>query len=80
MVKPEPKVIDCNPSDGSQISHFIRSLDRQQQVLLLLEGLPLSFDQVTVTMINMFISSAVGKIQRLRKEMLREVEAQWLSK
>ena len=74
------KLIACNPSDGTQISHFISSLDRQQKIILLLGDFPLLFDGVTVTMINRFISSAVGKIHRLRKEMLRELEAPWLPK
>ena len=74
------KLLACNPSDGKQISHFISSLDRQQKIILLLGGFPLPFDGVTVTMINRFISSAVGKIHRLRKEMLRELEAPWLPK
>ena len=76
------KVIASNPSDGTQVSHFISSLDRQQKIILLLGGFPLPFDGViiTVTMINRFISSAVGKIHRLRKEMLRELEAPWLPK
>ena len=30
------KVIACNPSDGTQISHFFSSLDREQKILLLL--------------------------------------------
>ena len=57
------KLIACNPSDGTRISHFISNLDRQQKIILLLGGFPLPFDEVTVTMINRFISSAVGKIQ-----------------
>ena len=74
------KLIACNPSDGTQISHFISSLDRQQKIILLLEGFPLPFDGVNFTMINRFISSAVGKMHQLRKEMLRELEAPWLPK
>ena len=30
------KVIACNPSDGTQMSHFFSSLDREQKILLLL--------------------------------------------
>ena len=62
------KLIACNPSDGTQISHFISGLDRQEKIILLLGGFPLPFDGVAVTMINRFISSAVGKIHRLRKK------------
>ena len=74
------KIIACNPSDGTQISNFISSLDRQQKIILLSGGFPLPFDGVTVTMINRFISSAVGKIHRLRKGMLHELEVPWLPK
>ena len=72
------KVIACNPSDGMQISHFFNSLDREQKILLLLGGLHLHFDQATVNVVKKFISSAIVKIHRLRKEMLRELEAPWL--
>ena len=65
----------CNPSNGTQISHFISSLDREQKILLLLRVLHLHFDQVTVIMINRFMSSAAGKIHRLKKGMVRELEA-----
>ena len=41
-------------------------------------GIHLPFDQVTVYVVKRFISSAIGKIYRLRKEMLRELEAPWL--
>ena len=71
------KIIACNLSDETQISHFISSLDRQHKVVLLSGSYP---DGVTVTMINRFISSAVGKIHRLRKEMFRELKAPRLSK
>ena len=72
------KVIACNPFDGMKISHFFNSLDREQKILLLLGGLNLLFDQATVNVVKRFISSAIGKIHRLRKEMLRELEAPWL--
>ena len=59
---------------------FFSSLDREQKILLLLGegGLHLPFDQVTVTMVKRFVPSAIGKIHRLRKEMLCELEALWL--
>ena len=59
------KVIACNSSDGTQMSHFFSSLDREQKILLLLGSLHLPFDQVTVTMVKRFMSSAIGKIHRL---------------
>ena len=72
------KVIACNPSDKTHISHFFSSFDREQRILLLLGGLHLPYDQVTVNVVKRFISSAIGKIHRLRKEVLRELEAPWL--
>ena len=33
---PSQKLTACNPSDGTQTSHFISSLDRQQKIILLL--------------------------------------------
>ena len=65
------KVIACNPSHETQRSHFFSSLDKEQKILLLLGVLHLPFDQVTVTMVKRFISSTIGKIHGLRKEMLR---------
>ena len=75
---PSQKVMACNLSDGAQISHVFSSLNRERKFLLLLGGLHLPFDKVTVTMVKRFISSAIGKIHTLRKEMLRELEAPWL--
>ena len=72
------KVTACNLSDVMQISRFFNSLDREQKILLLLGGLHLPFDQAVVNVVKMFISSTIGKIQRLRKEMLRELEVPWL--
>ena len=66
----------CNPSDGTPITHFFSSLE--QKILLLSGGLRLPFDQVTVTMVKRFISSAISKTHKLRKEMLRELETPWL--
>ena len=53
-------------------SLFFSSWDREEKLLSLFGGLHLHFDQVTVIMVNRFISSAVGKIHRLKKDMLRE--------
>ena len=47
--------------------------------MLLVGGLSLSFDHETTTQIKRFISSAFGKIYKLRTKKLRELEAQWLT-
>ena len=69
-----------SPIDGPQIFYFIHHLNQRHKVLLLLGELQLLFDGESVTLITRFICSAVNKVFHLRKEKLRELEAQWLSK
>ena len=56
------------PMDFSQISQFITNLDRSHKILLLLGCLRLPFDNTTVTSIDKFIASAVGKLYKIRTE------------
>ena len=72
------KVTASNPTDGIQIANFINNLNRQSKVMLLVGGLSLLFDNQTTTPVKKFVSSAVGKIYKLRTEKLRELEAPWL--
>ena len=58
----------------------IDNLDGHPKVLLLPGGLCSPFDNVTNTLIERFIAAAVGKIHKLRRERLRELETQWLTK
>ena len=72
------KVSRSNTTDGSQIVNFIKNLNRQNKVMLLVGSLSLPFDNQTTTLVKKFVSSAVGKIYKLRIEKLRELEAPWL--
>ena len=72
------KIAKSNPIDGAYICNFIKNLDGNNRVPLLLGGLALPFDIETNILINRFISSAVGKIHKLRNERFRELEAPWL--
>ena len=74
------KASNSNPTDDSQISAFIKNLDQDSKALLLLGSLPLPFDSLTLTVITRFITSAIGKIYKLRTERLSELEAPWLRK
>ena len=74
------KITVSNQADGVNICQFIDNLDRHHKVLLLFGGLCLPFDNVTNMLINRFIAAAVGKIHKLRRGMLRELEAPWLTK
>ena len=68
-----------NPTDGTQFADFIKGLIRQHKIILLVGGLSLPFDHEATTLIKRFISSAVGKIYKLRTKKLRELEAPWLT-
>ena len=68
-----------NQADGVNICQFIDNLDRHHKVLLLLGGLCLPFDNVTNTLIKRFIAAAIGKIYKLRRERLHELEAPCLT-
>ena len=88
------KVSNSCPTDGSQISAFIKNLDQDSKALLLLGCLSRSrqqsfaasrvpsstFDSMTFTVITRFVASAIGKIYKLRTERLHELEAPWLRK
>ena len=73
------KIMRSNPTDGIQIADFIKGLNRQHKIMLLVSGLSLLFDHEITTLIKRFISSAVGKIYKLRTKKLRELEALWLT-
>ena len=62
------KIAQSNQTDGVYICNFITNLDRNNKVLLLLGGLPLPLDSKTNIQINRFISTAVGKISKLRQK------------
>ena len=73
------EIMKSNPTDDTQIADFIKGLNRQHKIMLLVGGLSLPFDHETTTLIKRFISSAVGKIYKLRTKKLRELEAPWLT-
>ena len=56
-----PKIMRSNPTDDIEIDDFIKGLNRQHKIMLLVGGLSLPFDHETTTPIKRFISSAVGK-------------------
>ena len=68
-----------NLTDGTQIADFIKGLNPQHKIMLSAGGLSLPFNHETTTLIKRFISSAVGKIYKLRTKKLRELEASWLT-
>ena len=72
------RIMETNPLDDTQICNFISNLDRDSKVLLLLRSLPLPLDKATAILIKRFMSSEVGKIYKLHKNKLRELEAWWL--
>ena len=73
------KILLFNPTDGTFICSFLSNLDQNNKILFLLGGLPPPFEAETSTMIRRFVSSAVGKICKIRTEKLRELKAPWLA-
>ena len=76
------KITVSNQADEVNICQFIDNLNRHHKVLLLSGGLclPIPFDNVTNTLIKRFIEAANGRIHKLRRERLHELEAAWLTK
>ena len=74
------KIINFNQTDSITMSDFITNLDPHRNVLLLLGGLSLPFDDASVVLIKKFVASAVCKIHKLPTAKLRELEAPWLTK
>ena len=69
------KILLMTPTDGIFICSFLNNLDQNNKILFLLGGLPLPFEVVTSIMIRRFVSSAVGKICKMRTNKHREQEA-----
>ena len=68
----------ANPTNGLQISSFVRGLNHQHQTLLLIGGIPLPFHQHNKILVKKFLCTMVGKIYRITKTMLSEFGAPWL--
>ena len=64
-----------NTMDTIKIDDFIKGLNRQHEIMLLVGDVSLPLDHEATTLIKRFISSAVGKIYKLRTKKLRELEA-----
>ena len=73
------KILLLNPTDGTFICSFLSNLDQNNKILFLLGGLSLPFEVETSKMIRRFVSSAVGKICKIRTDKLSELEAPWLA-
>ena len=74
------KASNSSPTDGSQISAFIKNPDQDSKALLILGCFPLPFDYMALTVITRFVESVIGKIYKLRTKSLRGLEAPWLRK
>ena len=54
---------------------FITNLDQHNEMLLLLGGLQLPFDDLTANSIKIFLAAVVGKIYKIRTEILHQLGA-----
>ena len=56
---------------------FLENLDRKHKDVFLLGGLSSPFNSKTTTIVKRFVSTAVGKIYKIRSDKLRDLEAPW---
>ena len=71
-------LFNANPSESNSMFSFLVNLDRRHKTMFLLGGLSLPFDSKTTTIVKRFVSTAVGKIYKIRSNKLRDLEAPWL--
>ena len=71
-------LFNANPLESKSMFSFLVNLDRKHKTMFLLGGLSLPFDSITTTIVKRFVSTAVGKIYKIRSNKLRDLEAPWL--
>ena len=59
--------------------NFITNLDQHHKMLPLLGGLQLPLDNITTNSIRRFFAPAVGEIQKIHIENMRELGTPWLT-
>ena len=67
------KIINCNQTDDIAMSSFITNLELHKKFYCYWEDS--AFDDASVTIIMRFFVSSIGKIHKLGKTKLRELEA-----
>ena len=72
-------ILLLNPTDSTFICSFLNNLDQSNKIPFLLGGLPVPFEEEIYIIIRRFVTSAVGKICKIRTDKLRGQEAPWLA-
>ena len=57
---------------------FLQNVERKHKTIFLQGGLSLPFDSKITTIVKRFVSTAIGKIYKIRSNTLRDLEAPWL--
>ena len=71
-------LFNANPLESNFLFSFLVNLDRKHKTMFLLGGLSLPFDSKTTTIVKRFVSTAIGKIYKIRSNKLRNLEVPWL--
>ena len=71
-------LFNANSLENNFMSSFLVNLDGKHKTMFLLGGLSLPFDSKITSIVKRFVSTAVGKIYKLRSNKLRDPEAPWL--
>ena len=67
-------LFNANPLESNSMFSFLVNLHRKHKTMFLLGGLLLPFDSKTTTIVKRFLSTAVGKIYKIRSNKLRDLE------
>ena len=71
-------LFNANPLGSNFMFSFLVNLDGKHKTMFLLGGLSLPFDSKTTTIVKRFVSTAVGKIYKIRSSKLRDLEPRGL--
>ena len=71
-------LFNANPLESNFMFSSLVNLDRKHKTMFLFGGLSLPFDSKTATIVKRFVSTAFGKIYKIRSNKLRDLEAPWL--
>ena len=67
-------LFNASPLESNFMFSFLVNFDRKHKTMFLLGGLCLPFDSKTSTIVKRFVSTAVGKIYKIRSNKLCDLE------
>ena len=78
MVNLKTTLFNASPLESNFLFSFLVNLDRKNKTMFLFGVLSLLFNSKTTTIVKRFVSTAIGKIYKVRSDKLCDLEAPWL--